>query len=117
MSSEFDYWSIWIVYLAAGACFYWVLHRFTHRLSPSWWLYSMRGVYFAFALTPAYANDQGNSLAPALMVVTLDLITKGPEAVSRAIVPLLLALLASLVSASIAFYYKKRHKIQNPTTL
>lgn len=107
MSSEFDYLSIWVVYLAAGAGFYWVLHRFTHRMSPSWWLYSLRGVYFAFALTPAYANDQGKSLAPALMVATLDLITKGPEAVSRAIVPLMLALVASMICTSLVFYYRK----------
>lgn len=108
MTSEFDYWSVWLLYLGAGAAFYWVFHRYTSTASPSWWMYTLRGMYFALALTPAYANDQGESLAPALMVATLDLITSGPEAISRALVPLLLSMLAAIVIGSIVFVYKKR---------
>ncbi|MFK7862881.1 MAG: hypothetical protein AB8B95_01505 [Pseudohongiellaceae bacterium] len=108
MSSEFDYWSVWLVYLTAGAGFYWVFHLTTRTAGPSWWLYSLRGLYFALALTPAYANDQGSSLAPALMVTTLDLITIGPEALSRALIPLLLGISLSVVIASAIFVYRKK---------
>jgi hypothetical protein len=108
MTSEFDYSLIWLIYISAGALFYWVLHGFTKTVKPVWWLYCLRTVYLGLAFTPAYANDQGNSLAPALMVSTLDLITKGSEAFSRALTPLLLVLLGSIAIATIVYFYKKK---------
>ncbi|MFT6092346.1 MAG: hypothetical protein ACJA2Q_000229 [Pseudohongiellaceae bacterium] len=108
MNSEFDYSLIWLIYLSAGALFYWVLHNLTKSIGPSWWFYSLRALYFGLAFTPAYANDQGNSLAPALMVSTLDLITGGSAGASRAIIPLLMVLLASIVIATIVFFYAKK---------
>lgn len=69
----------------------------------------MRAFYLGLAFTPAYANDQGNSLAPALMVATLDLITNGSAAVSRALIPLLLLLLISILIATVAFLYAKKN--------
>ena len=107
MNSEFDYSLIWIIYLSAGALFYWVLHNLTKSVGPSWWFYSLRAFYFGLAFTPAYANDQGNSLAPALLVSTLDLITGGSAGVSRALIPLLMVLLGSIVIATIVFFYAK----------
>lgn len=109
MNSEFDYSVIWLIYISAGSLFYWVLHTFTKTAAPSWWFYSVRAFYLGLAFTPAYANDQGNSLAPALMVSTLDLITNGPAAVSRALTPLLLVLLSSIVIATVVFFYTKKN--------
>jgi hypothetical protein len=109
MSSEFDYSLIWLIYVSAGALFYWVLHGFTKTVKPVWSLYCLRAVYLGLAFTPAYANDQGDTLAPALMVSTLDLITKGSEALSRGLMPLLLVLLSSVGIATIVYLYKKKH--------
>lgn len=108
MNSEFDYSSIWLIYLSAVGVFYWVLHHFTKTASPSWWFYSMRAFYLGLVLTPAYANDQGNSLSPALMVSTLDLITKGADAMTRSLIPLLLVLVGAVVIATIVFFYEKK---------
>lgn len=106
----YNYWVIWSVYLAASALFfriYWRLTAFKRRL---WLSYSLRAVMAALILTPWYANIQGQVLAPALMITTLDAITIGGEAVSRALVPLLLAMLLAELFASIMWLLRIRGK-------
>jgi hypothetical protein len=100
---------VWFVYLAAGLAFYVVLYRFTRFKRALWWSYALRALFLALALTPWYANSDSGTLAPALMVMTLDLITVGSEAAVRALVPLALSLCGSLlISTAIYFIQKKR---------
>lgn len=112
MDSDFNPWPIWAAYLLASGIFYWVLHKLTRTDNPSWWLYSFRAAYLALVLTPAYANQQGESLAPALMVATLDLITIGSDEFVRALTPLSLAFAVSIL-ASTAVYFYQRKRINN----
>ena len=87
MDVEANYWLIWIIYLLASAIFYWVFWQVTDFDNAKWMSYSLRAVTAAVILTPWYANIQGETMAPALMVMTLDLITNGRGAVARSAVP------------------------------
>ncbi|MFT4863216.1 MAG: hypothetical protein ACI95C_002445 [Pseudohongiellaceae bacterium] len=109
MEAETNYLGVWFVYLSAGSVFYIVWHRFTRFKRALWWSYALRAIFLALALTPWYVSSSADTLAPALMVMTLDLITIGGEAAARAFVPLILSLLgALLVSTTVYFIQKKR---------
>ena len=64
----------------------------------------------ALVFTPWYANIEGSSLAPALMVVALDAITIGVSAAPRALVPLVLALIAAEFLATILYFVERRKR-------
>ena len=83
MEVEVNYWLIWIIYLVASAIFYWGFWLVTDFNKAKWTSYSLRAAAAALILTPWYANIQGETMAPALMVMTLDLITNGRGAVAR----------------------------------
>jgi hypothetical protein len=106
----YNYWVIWAVYLIAAALFYRIYWRLTGFRRRLWLSYSLRALMAALILTPWYANTQGDSLAPALMVTTLDAITVGVDAASRALVPLLVALLLAEIVASILWLGRKKRK-------
>ena len=61
----------------------------------------------ALIFTPWYANSDGDTLAPALMIIALDAITKGLEDVSTALAPLLLALFIAELFAVFLFFREK----------
>ncbi len=108
MEAETNYLSVWLVYLIAAAVFYAILHRVTHFKRPRWWGYATRAVYIALALTPWTANTQTGSFAPALMIMTLDAITAGGTAATRAMAPLLISLAVALLVASILYIVQKK---------
>lgn len=107
MEVEANYLLIWIVYLIAGAIFYGVFWLVTKFNKAKWTSYSLRAAAAAIILTPWYANIQGETMAPALMVMTLDLITIGGEAVPRSAIPLVLAIIASQIVVAIVYFIQK----------
>mgnify|MGYP006304855795 CR=1 FL=1 len=110
MEASYNFVLIWAVYLIASAVFYAIYWRLTAFRRRLWLSYSLRAVMAALILTPWYANTQDSVVAPALMVTTLDAITIGREAALRAMVPLLLALLAAEVLASVIWFARIRSK-------
>ena len=115
MEVEVNYWLIWIIYLVASAIFYWIFWRVTDFDKAKWTSYSLRALAAAVILTPWYANIQGETMAPALMVMTLDLITNGREAVVRSAIPMVLAIIAAEVVVTIFYFIQKnRAKVARP---
>jgi len=105
-----NYLLIWIVYLAASAVFLRVYWKVTAFKRLRWLSYSLRALMLAFTLTPWYASAQGDVIAPALMVLTLDAITLGLDTVARALVPLLLSLIAAELLATLIWFVKRPRK-------
>ncbi len=110
MEAESNYWFIWLIYLAASAIFYPIYWRLTRFGRQRWLSYSARALMAALILTPWYANIQGATMAPALMVMTLDAITIGTEAAVRAMVPLLAAMLLAEVVATVFWVSRRKRK-------
>ncbi len=101
---------IWLVYGAAALLFYWVFWRLTDFRNARWLSYSLRGLMFALIVTPWYASTEGTTMAPALMVMTLDTITIGTDATSRAMVPLLLSMVLAEFVASLLYFLLRNRK-------
>lgn len=116
MDAANNYWFIWLLYGLAGAAFYWVFWRITAFRKRLWISYSLRALMLALMVTPWYANVEGESLAPALMVVMMDTITIGTQASGRALLPLLMALVLAEICASIMFLIKRKKINQVKTT-
>ena len=110
MESAPNYWVIWSVYLLAAAVFYGIFWQLTRFKTARWGAYVMRGLLAAIILTPWYANPQETVLAPALMVVLMDAITLGGSEAVRALVPLSLAIIISLLLAFAALLINTRRK-------
>ena len=108
MVAESNYYGVWLVYILASLGFLSVYWRFT-RL-PRWPIlrHSLRCLMIALVFTPWYANSDKGTLAPALMIIALDAITKGLGEASRALAPMLLALLGAELFALVLFFLKKR---------
>jgi hypothetical protein len=110
METESSYWLIWLIYIAAAVLFLNIFWRITRLQGWPWLRFSLRGLMLALIFTPWYANIEGTNLAPALMIVALDAITVGMSAAPRALVPLLLALVAAEVLATILFFAERRKR-------
>ena len=107
MGVEANYLLIWIVYLIASAIFFSLLWLVTKFNEAKWTSYSLRAAAAAIILTPWYANIQGETMAPALMVMALDFITIGGEAVPRSAIPLVLAIIAAQIVVAIVYFIQK----------
>ncbi|MEO1932118.1 MAG: hypothetical protein ABGX41_09510 [Pseudohongiella sp.] len=108
-----NYGLIWFIYLLASAAFfvvYWQITRFTTAI---WSSYVLRALALAIVLTPWYANSGSPALAPALMVLLLDIITIGSEEALRTMVPLFLSVITAIIAATVLSLVKrnKRNKI------
>ena len=108
MNTETNFWVIWIVYLIAGVAFYSLFWLYIKIIPYQLTVFLARGLMAALIFTPWSVNIQASVMAPALMVVMLDLITIGPSEAVRAGIPLFLSVLASGV-VSIALYFSKRN--------
>ncbi len=113
MEAETNYLGVWFVYLCAGTIFYVVLHRMTQFDRALWWSYTLRALFLALALTPWYANSHSGTFAPALMVVTLDLITAGSESALRAILPLVVSLFGALLISTVLYFIQMKRLNNN----
>ena len=107
MDAEANFWLIWLVYLGASAIFYALFWKYIRLLTHDLVSFVLRGLMAALIFTPWFVNIQGSIMAPALMIVMLDLITIGPGETARAGVPLFLSILV-IESVSIGLYLLKR---------
>jgi hypothetical protein len=107
MVAEFNYYGVWLVYILASLVFLSVYWRFTRF--PRWPIlkHSLRCLMIALVFTPWYVNSDMGTLAPALMIIALDAITKGLGEAPRALAPMLLALLGSELFAVVLFFLEK----------
>ncbi len=107
MDSIGNYWFFWTLYLGAALVFTGIFWRVTRFERAIWASYSLRAVTIAVIFTPWYSNSQESVMAPALMVAALDAITGGFAAAFRSFVPLVLAVLFSLLLAGVMSFFKK----------
>lgn len=99
MLDIYGYLTSWAIYLAAGTLCYVLFYRATRWIRPKLLANLLRAVIFALIYTPwTVATDQ-DLMAPAVMVILLDMITVGPDAFVRALVPLVLAMLLAVAVA------------------
>ena len=114
MEDTANYGLIWFIYLLASTVFfvvYWQITRFTTAI---WSSYVLRALALAIVLTPWYANSGSPALAPALMVLLLDIITIGSEEALRTMVPLFLSVITAIITATVLSLVKRNkiNKIQ-----
>lgn len=111
MLDIYGYLTSWAIYLAAGTLCYVLFYRATRWIRPRLLANLLRAVMIALIYTPwTVATDQ-DLMAPAVIVILLDMITVGPDAFVRALVPLVLAiLLAIAVAIGISLFNRGRHR-------
>lgn len=97
MLDIYDYIVGWAVYIAAGAVCYIIFYRFTGAIKFKPLANSLRAILIAVMFTPWYVSPEADLLAPALMVMMLDMVTLGGSAFVRALVPLSMAIIFAVV--------------------
>ncbi len=111
MLNIYGYLTSWAIYLAAGTLCYVLFYRATRGIRPKVLANSLRGIMIALIYTPWYVASDQDLMAPAVMVIMLDMITLGNAAFVRALVPLVLAtVLALLVAWGAALFGQFRKK-------
>ncbi len=96
-----DYVAAWTAYLIAAVVFSALAWRVLRRLRWREAAYVLECCLLALLFTPCYVIDGEKILAPALMVLALDVVTVEPAAGVRALVPLVLALFLALILAGL----------------
>ncbi len=89
----------WAIYLVAGGVCYLLFYRFTGMIRFKPVANSLRAIMLALIFTPWYVAPDHNLMAPAVLVILLDMITQGGTSFVRAFVPLLLAIILALILA------------------
>lgn len=92
-----DYLIGWAIYIVAGILCYMIFYRFTGVIRFKPIANSLRAILLALMFTPWYVSPEEDLMAPALMVMMLDLITQGGTTFVRAMVPLSLSLCAAVI--------------------
>ena len=111
MEGDSSYILLWSLYILASLAFYSLLWWLTRSGLANMLNYSIRGIMAAIIFTPWSANIHGDTLAPALMVLVLDLITIGENSVARAAVPLSLTIISGELIA-IGLCWKNRRQVE-----
>ncbi len=99
MLDLFDYIVGWAVYILAGTVCYMIFYRVTGGIKIKAIANSLRGILIALMFTPWYVSPEADLLAPALMVMMLDMVTVGDTTFVRALVPLTLAIIFAILVA------------------
>ncbi|MDX1490047.1 MAG: hypothetical protein R3332_02070 [Pseudohongiellaceae bacterium] len=102
-----DYLIGWGVYIAAGITCYMVFYRFTGAISYKPLANCLRAFMLALMFTPWYVAPDQDLMAPALMVILLDMVTVGGTSFVRALVPLVLAIVVALLIALTGRFFKR----------
>ncbi|MDO9318788.1 MAG: hypothetical protein Q7V56_11380 [Gammaproteobacteria bacterium] len=110
MLDIYDYLIGWTIYIAAGALCYIIFYRFTGILRFKPLANALRAVLIAVMFTPWYVSAEDDLLAPAIIVMALDLVTIGGTSFVRAMVPLTLAVLFAVVVALAGRIVQKRFR-------
>ena len=107
MLSLVDYLTAWGVYLGAGCVFLFLAWRVTGLMNNARVTQCTRAVLVALVFTPWYMGPEEDLLAPAVLIALLDAITIGTDAAIRAAVPLLLAIVFSLLVVMLGLLFSK----------
>lgn len=99
MLDIYDYILGWGIYIAAGALCFVIFYRTTGAIRFKPIANSLRAMMLALMFTPWYVTAEGDLLAPAIIVMMLDMVTIGGTSFVRAMVPLGLSILAAFVVA------------------
>lgn len=99
MLDIYGYITSWAVYLTAGTLCYVLFYKATGAIGFKPLANMLRGIMIALIYTPWYVAADEDLMAPAVIVILLDMITIGGDAFIRGLVPLTLALIAGIVIA------------------
>jgi len=102
MLGIYGYITSWAVYLTAGTLCYILFYKATGAIGFKPLANVLRGIMLALIYTPWYVAADEDLMAPAVIVILLDMITIGGDAFIRGLVPLTLALIAAIVAALLA---------------
>lgn len=112
MVGIYGYLTSWAIYLTAGTVCYVLFYKATGVIRIKVIANILRGIMLALIYTPWYVAADKDLMAPAVMVILLDLITVGGNAFVRALVPLILAVSVAIavpVLISIGqFFFRSR---------
>jgi len=108
MITQNDVLLISLIYVAAAVVFFLLLWRLISFLKFELLIYMLRGLLASLIFTPWFINLQETTLAPALMIAMLDMITLGFEEVFRAGVPLFLSIFTFQAIALGFYIFKKK---------
>ena len=97
-----------LIYVTSGVVFFLLLWRLISVLKFELLVYMLRGLLASLIFTPWFINLQETTLAPALMVAVLDMITLGLAEVFRAGVPLFLSIFTSQAIALGFYIFNKK---------
>lgn len=99
MVDIYGYLTSWAIYLTAGTICYVLFYKATGIISFKPLANILRAVMIALIYTPWYVAPEQDLMAPAVIVILLDMITVGGNAFVRALVPLVLAIIAAILIA------------------
>ena len=108
MITQSDILLISLIYLTAGVVFFLLFWRLISILKLELLVYMLRGLTASLIFTPWFISLQETTLAPALMVVMLDMITLGSQEGFRAGVPLFLSIFYFSGYCSWILHFKKK---------
>jgi hypothetical protein len=98
MLNIYGYLTSWAIYLAAGTVCYILFYKATGHIRLKSLANVMRGMMIALIYTPWYVSETQDLMAPAVIVIPLDIITVGGDSFVRALVPLSLAVCAGIIA-------------------
>jgi len=99
MLDIYGYLTSWAVYLTAGTICYVLFYKATGVIGFKPLANTLRAIMIALIYTPWYVATDQDLVAPAVIVILLDMITVGGDAFVRALVPLMLAIVAAVTLA------------------
>lgn len=97
MVDIYGYITSWAIYLAAGTLCYILFYKATGVIRFKLLANLLRAIMLVLIYTPWYVAADRELMAPAVIVILLDMITIGGNAFVRALVPLTLALIAAIL--------------------
>lgn len=97
MVDIYGYLASWAIYLTAGTVCYVLFYKATGIIGLKVLANTLRAIMLVLIYTPWYVAADKDLMAPAVIVILLDMITVGGDSFIRAMVPLLLALLSAVV--------------------
>lgn len=113
MLDIYDYILGWTIYIAAGTLCYVIFYRATGAIGFKPIANVLRGILLALMFTPWYVSAEGDLLAPAIIVMMLDMVTIGGTSFVRAMVPLVLSIFSAIVIAITGPLIRKAFKKSN----
>ncbi len=107
MLDIYDYVIGWAVYIACGTLCYMIFYRFTGMIRFKPLANVMRALLLAVMFTPWYVSPVSDLLAPALIVILLDMVTVGDTSFVRALVPLTMSVSVAVFIALFMGVFKR----------